>query len=249
MEDAELMRRIRSIIDVRATYGYRRVLAILNRQQVLENKPKLNHKRLYRLMREQGLLLTRHQGKPMERAHDGKVITLRPNTRWTTDGFEIPCENGEVVRVLFGLDTCDREILAFEASTEGFSGEMARNVMLKAVEYRFNALHTARRIEWLSDNGSCYRAKETIEFAVQLGLKPCFTPVRSPQSNGMAESFVKTFKRDYVYVNHRPDAKTVMAMLEGWFEDYNENHPHKGLRMKSPREFIRSVQPAACPVQ
>jgi putative transposase len=90
--------------------------------------------------------------------------------------------------------------------------------------------------------------KETIQFAQQIGLRPCFTPVRSPQSNGMAESFVKTFKRDYVYVNHRPDAKTVMEQLHGWFEDYNENHPHKGLRMQSPREFIRSVQPAACPV-
>ena len=64
----------------------------------------------------------------------------------------------------------------------------------------------------------------------------------------MAEAFVKTFKRDYVYVNDRPDAKTVLAQLPGWFEDYNENHPLKGLRMKSPREFIRSFQPAACPV-
>ncbi len=65
-------------------------------------------------------------------------------------------------------------------------------------------------------------------------------PVRSPESNGMAEAFVKTFKRDYVYVHDRPDAKTVMSQLDQWFEDYNEYHPHKGLKMKSPRQFIRS---------
>jgi len=87
-------------------------------------------------------------------------------------------------------------------------------------------------------------AKETIDFGQQLGLTPCFTPVRSPQSNGMAEAFVKTFKRDYVYIHDRPDTKIVMAQLNGWFNDYNNNHPHKGLRLKSPREFIREVAKA-----
>jgi transposase InsO family protein len=60
----------------------------------------------------------------------------------------------------------------------------------------------------------------------------------------MAEAFVKTFKRDYVYIHDRPDAKMVMAQLNGWFNDYNNNHPHKGLRLKSPREFIREVAKA-----
>jgi transposase InsO family protein len=88
----------------------------------------------------------------------------------------------------------------------------------------------------------------TIAFARQLGLVPCFTPVRSPKSNGIAEAFVKTFKRDYVYVHDRPDAKTVLAQLDRWFDDYNESHPHKGLKMKSPREFIRAQTAAQCPI-
>jgi transposase InsO family protein len=65
----------------------------------------------------------------------------------------------------------------------------------------------------------------------------------------MAEAFVKTFKRDYVYVHDRSDAKIVMSQLDRWFEDYNEFHPHKGLKMKSPRQFIRSqLLTASCPV-
>jgi transposase InsO family protein len=55
----------------------------------------------------------------------------------------------------------------------------------------------------------------------------------------MAEAFVKTFKRDYVYVNSVESAQDVMRQLPNWFEDYNENHPHKGLKMKSPRKFLR----------
>jgi transposase InsO family protein len=65
----------------------------------------------------------------------------------------------------------------------------------------------------------------------------------------MSEAFVKTFKRDYVYIHDRSDGRTVLAQLSRWYEDYNENHPHKALQLKSPREFIRShQQPVACPV-
>jgi putative transposase len=115
-----------------------------------------------------------------------------------------------------------------------------RDLMLESVETRFNDQETLDSVEWLSDNGSCYRAHTTVSFAQAICLVPCFTPVRLPRSNGMAESFVKTFKRDYLYVHDRPDAQSVLAQLPRWFEDYNDNHPHKALRMKSPREFIRS---------
>lgn len=58
-------------------------------------------------MRENGLLVARHTGKRPPLAHEGKVITLRSNLRWCRDGFEIPCWNGQVVRVAFALDCCD----------------------------------------------------------------------------------------------------------------------------------------------
>ena len=66
----------------------------------------------------------------------------------------------------------------------------------------------------------------------------------SPESNGLCEAFVKTFKRDYLRVNPLPDAQTALDQLAGWFEDYNENHPHSGLRMRSPRAFRRAQHTA-----
>jgi len=57
----------------------------------------------------------------------------------------------------------------------------------------------------------------------------------------MAEALVKTFKRDYAHINRTPDAKTVLDQLAKWFEDYNENAPHKGLKMQSPREYLRGL--------
>jgi putative transposase len=76
---------------------------------------------------------------------------------------------------------------------------------------------------------------------------PCFTPVESPESNGMAEAFVKTFKRDYVRVSPIPDAAAALALIDTWMEDYNTVHPHSRLGYQSPREYILS-QPVACPV-
>ena len=96
-------------------------------------------------------------------------------------------------------------------------------------------------IQWLTDNGPCYAAHETVTFARSVNLDVCTSEPYSPESNGMAEAFVKTFKRDYVYVNEVPDALTVLARLPEWFADYNENAPHKGLGMKAPREYIRSL--------
>jgi len=96
-------------------------------------------------------------------------------------------------------------------------------------------------IQWLSDNGRYFTARETHEFARSLGLLVCTTPSYSPQSNGVAEAFVKIFKRDYVYVNRLPSAAEVIAQLPAWFADYNEIHPHKGLGMRSPREYLRAV--------
>jgi hypothetical protein len=61
--------------------------------------------------------------------------------------------------------------------------------------------------------------------------------VRSPESNGIAETFVKTFKRDYARLSSLPDAATVIALLPAWFENYSEVHPHSGLKLLYPKRI------------
>ena len=141
--------------------------------------------------------------------------TLARSPVRTSDHFELACRNGEIVRVLFAIDACDREVMAWLATSAGISGEM----VVACVERRFGISKAAHPVEWLSDNGSAYIAKDTLDTATALGLKLCFTPVRSPESNGIAEAFVKTFKRDYARLSLLPDAETVIALLPAWFED------------------------------
>jgi putative transposase len=142
------------------------------------------------------------------------VAVSRSNQRWCSDGFGFRCDNGEPLRVTFAPDCCDREAMSWAATTGGHSGDVVRGVMLAAVEHRFGNVRKApAQIEWLSDNGSGYIADKTRAFASDIGLKPLTTPVCSSQSNGMAESFVKTMKRDYVAFMPKPDAATAVRNL------------------------------------
>jgi putative transposase len=245
--DLELAAEIRRLVDERPTYGYRRITALLKRQRPAGAG--INHKRIYRLMKKHGLLLARHTGRRRQQAHDGKVVTLHSNTRWCSDILEFTCWNGEIVRVAFALDCHDREAISWTATTAGISGEIIRDLMIACVERRFGAIRTPHPIQWLSDNGSVYAAAKTIDLAIALGLVPCFTPIESPESNGIAEAFVKTFKRDYVRVNPIPNAATAVAAVGKWMADYNEVHPHSRLGYRSPSAYRRATyQPAACPV-
>ena len=245
--DRELSAEIRRLVDQRPTYGYRRIAALLKRERRSDGLAPVNTKRVYRLMKKHGLVLERHTGRRRPREHDGQVATLRSNIRWCSDGLEFTCWNGEVVRVAFALDCHDREVIGWVATTAGISGEMIRDMMVRCVEQRFGAIRAPHPVQWLSDNGSIFAAHKTIETAVALNLEPCFTPVESPESNGMAEAFVKTFKRDYVRVSPVPDAAAALALIDTWMEDYNTVHPHSRLGYRSPREYILS-QPVACPV-
>jgi len=248
-DDARYLPLIRVIIDERATYGYRRVTAVMNRMLKAEGKEGVNHKRVYRIMKKNHLLLQRHTGRPV-RVHDGTVRMIRSNMRWCSDAFEIACWNGERVRVVFSMDCCDREIMSYVATTGGICGDMIRDLMAESIEARFGLVDKVPGpIQWLSDNGPAYIARETRNFARMMGLEVCTTPYYSPQSNGMAESFVKTFKRDYVHMNPLHDAETVLKIIPEWFRDYNEYHPHKGLKMQSPREYRRNQRTLEqCPV-
>lgn len=204
----------------------------------------MNRKRVYRIMQADNLLPARRYTERPAHAHDGKVVVMRSNLRWCSDGFEFACRNGDVIRGAFVIDAHDREVIAWCAvANAGVSGSDVRDMTLEAVEARFGGLHAPRSIEMLSDNGSPCTARDTRIFASQIGLKPCFTPMESPQSNGISEAFVNTLKRDHVRVTPLPDAEAALGLVGGWIEDCNANHPHSGLKMRSPREF-NAAQPA-----
>ncbi|WP_422121727.1 IS3 family transposase [Pseudomonas chlororaphis] len=240
VNDAELVAEIQQQLSELPSYGYRRVWGLLRRAREAQLLPAVNVKRVYRVMRDHNLLLERRIKQPgVPRRHEGRIAVQTSDMRWCSDGFEFRCEDGAKLSVTFALDCCDREAIGWVASPTGYSGDDIRDLMLESVEKRFGDQLPATPVQWLSDNGSAYTAEQTRLFARQIGLQTMTTPVRSPQSNGMAESFVKTIKRDYVAHMPKPDRETALRNLAIAFEHYNEQHPHSALNYRSPREFRR----------
>ncbi|STP76581.1 IS2 element protein [Escherichia coli] len=119
-DDTDVLLRIHHVIGELPTYGYRRVWALLRRQAELDGMPAINAKRVYRIMRQNALLLERKPAvPPSKRAHTGRVAVKESNQRWCSDGFEFCCDNGERLRVTFALDCCDREALHWAVTTGG----------------------------------------------------------------------------------------------------------------------------------
>ena len=111
-EDASLLPLIRRFVDERPTYGYRRITALVNRQLARQGLPVVNRKRVHRIMQQAALLLERHTGRHKGRTHDGKIMVMRSNLRWFSDGLEFACWNGDIIRMAFIIDAFDRKIIA-----------------------------------------------------------------------------------------------------------------------------------------
>lgn len=122
-------------------------------------------------MRDNKLLLQKYAQRPI-RTHEGKVTTLKSNLRWCSDIFEIRCWNGDRVFVGFSLDCCDREILSYIAQPQHLVSEDIQDLIALSVEHRFGSgvLQLPNPLQWLSDNGPQYTAKDTQAFAKDFGF-------------------------------------------------------------------------------
>ena len=144
-EDREVLYQILSVTKARASYGYRRTHRLVNREREAGGEMPYSRKRIRRVMRIAGLMLP------------GKKRPVS-NQRSCSDGFNVPCWNGDVVRVAFALDCHDSEALGHAARARDLRGEDIRLLLDEALWSRFGerTLTAPLEIQWLSDNGGPY---------------------------------------------------------------------------------------------
>ena len=226
---------IRAVLHTRGSYGYRRVTVVLNRTF----GTRYNRKRIQRVMQLTGLVVPRRRRRVGGRPHRGRIIRPASNERWCGDAFEIACWDGVVLRVAFVLDCHDRECLAVVVVPRALTSADIQQLLREAVHTRFGTTRAPVACEWLTDNGGIFTALPTVLVAEQLGLLPITTPIASPESNGMAEAFVQTLRRDYL------DGADLLSVplrraFPRWIQDYNTEAPHSGLQMLSPVAWRRA---------
>ena len=227
----DLEEAIRTIVQGRpASYGYRRVHGMLG----IPCDPKT----VYRLMKRNAWLSNvRQKTHRPGRLHEGQVAVLEPNKRWCSDMSWIKAWDGTKGRLAVILDCADRMVLAWRYAPR-IQHEDLCELIREALFSRFGEQREqGRGMEFLSDNGPEYIAEGFRAFLAEMGIKQCRTPIRSPESNGIAEAFFGGFKRDYVYQNRLDTQETIKQQMPGWIRDYNEVGPHGSLGMKAPAVF------------
>ncbi len=215
-----------------ATYGYRRIHALLLRAGI-----RTNPKTVWHILQQRGWLSSTRSRLPRARPHEGQVSVPEPNRRWASDITGIKAWNGEKGRLAVIIDCADRMVLAWRFGQRMLSEEL-QEMVREAVFRRFGTeTIRAQTIEFLSDNGPEYACRKLRAVLQDFGMVVCRTPRRSPESNGLAEAFFGGFKRDYVYQGELESREAVARKLPEWIEDYNQIAPHGALGMKSPAEF------------
>jgi putative transposase len=225
--DQELRERLRELAGERRRFGYRRLHVMLVRQGEA-----VNHKRVYRLYREEGLSVRKRKRKRMSReARLPLEAPTAPNQLWCLDFVHDVLFWGRKIRMLTVADVFTREALAIEVDTS-LSGVRVARVLDRVI-----GEHGGRPKEIVLDNGPELTSRALDQWAYQRGVQLQFIDPGKPQQNGFIESFNGRL-RDECLNEHwflsLPHARTI---VEDWRMDYNLNRPHSSLGNLTPEEF------------
>ena len=217
------------------SYGYRRIHALLLRQGI-----QCNRKTVYQCLKRKAWLASHRQSTVRSgRPHEGKVAVLQSNRRWACDITSLKLWNGQKLRLAVIIDCADRMILAWKLQSRLNTqdiGELLREALFQRFAHQ---RQQAEGLEFLTDNGPEFISDSLQQLLKKLGLMACRTPCRSPQSNGLVESFFGSLKRDYLA--HQPLETLTQAcqLVPAWITHYNTVAPHSALAMLAPVTFYQ----------
>ena len=237
-EDA-LTRDIVSLASKYGRYGYRRVAALLHSAGW-----KVNHKRVERIWRREGLKVPKRQPKRGRLwLSDGSCVRLGPlhkNHVWAYDFVAVRTHNGRPVRLLTMIDEYTRECLAIRAG-----GRMTSEHVLEVMSELFILKGVPDHIR--SDNGPEMTAAAVREWLRKVGVKTLYIEPGSPWENGYCESFNGKLRDELLDREVFYSLKEVQVLTEQWRREYNQVRPHSslGYRPPAPEAFMPTFAVAA----
>ncbi len=226
--DEELREKLREVAGERRRFGYRRLHVMLRRKGY-----EVNHKRVYRLYREEGLSVRKRKRKRVSR---GERVPLQapagPNEVWCLDFVEDALSWGRKFRTLNVEDAFHRESLAIEVDTS-LPGERVVRVLDRLTEERGAIPDTI-----VLDNGPELTSKALDQWAYERGVHLHFTDPGKPQQNGFIESFNGKFRDECLNEHWFLSLADARRIIEDWRIDYNWNRPHSSLGNLTPMEYL-----------
>ena len=225
-EGERLVVRIIELATKYGRYGYRRILALL-----WEEGWQVNHKRLERIWRKEGLKVPRKQPKRKRLwLNDGSCIRLRPERKDHVRSYDLMSartHDGRAFRILNIMDEYTRECLAITVE---------RSITAQAVIHKLADLFITRGIpeHIRSDNGPEFTARAVRKWLRDLEVRSLYIEPGSPWENGYIESFNGKLRDEFLNGEIFMTLLEAKVLIENWRREYNRIRPHSSLGYRPP---------------
>ena len=232
-EQAALRMRIKDIAQARVSYGYRRIHVMLLREGW-----KVNHKRVYRLYKLEGLMMRPKRPRRHVSAcrRMVRVTASRPKESWSMDFMSDALYDGQKIKLLTLVDNFTRESLAIEVAWRlGGHGVVA--TLMRVVEEK--GLPKSIRI----DNGPEFTSKALDQWAYLNGVELDFIRPGKPTDNALIEAFNGRFREECLNESWFLSLEDAREKVEEWRQHYNWERPHGSLGNIPPVEFVGVLVP------
>ena len=217
-------------------YGYRMIAYLLNNQREREGKSRINHKRVERIWREEGLKQPeKHIKKARIHLTDGSCVRLRPKNQpnhiWSYDFVEDKTVDKRKIRWLNIYDEGRHFCIASIPRRS-----WRNNAVIEALA---NAMLIHGIPEYLrSDNGSEFTAKRVVKWLNEAGVITTFIEPGSPWENGYVESFNARMRNEFLNREIFGNMYEAEVLTRLWVKEYNEIRPHSSLKGKAPQMIV-----------
>ncbi len=233
-DDAALRTRLRELAAQRPRFGYRRLAVLLRRDGIV-----VNHKRVERLYREEGLAVRQRKRKSVARLYRGRPSApQRANEQWALDFLHDALASGRTIRLLSVIDVYTREALALEVDT---------NLPASRVVRVLDRLRGERPLptRLVLDNGPELISRVLEQWAHQHAVTLHFIDPGKPVQNAYCESFHGRVRDECLNEHWFLGLGDARQIVETWRQDYNTERPHSGLGYQTPEAFAQEVARAA----
>ena len=236
MRNAALLERIEDLKAEHPLWGYRRVWAYLRYRQATP----VNKKRIYRLMKEDALLVTKlYKTRAKRTIYRPKPRAQRPNHIWGTDMTKIKIASWGWLYLEVVLDWYTKEIIGYSLSLQSKTEDWL-DALEKAVNNRFpEGIRDSmdKTLLLVSDNGCQPTSQRYMKSCAAMGIKQIFASWSNPKGNADTERVLRTLREDLIWPNDWDNPFDFQRALAAWIKNYNEDFPHQSLSYMTPAEF------------
>lgn len=235
-DDTALGERLRTLAILRPRWGYRRLYRLLRREGL-----RVNRKRVQRVYREAGLQVRQRPRKRVALERVSKPAVTSPNERWSMDFVTDAFADGRCFRNLTVVDDATRECPLIEVARS-----LPAERVIAALDRVARERGYPRAI--VCDNGPEFRSEALDQWADQHGLTLAFIEPGKPVQNAFIESFNGRFRDECLNEHWFLDLADAQHIIEAWRIDYNTVRPHGELEDRTPEEYVKYLQDCQQPV-